>query len=244
MSSRQLVEFIILDIETLDLRGPSSFNHNGRWSLAECTVARLSDFGSNDKVYTARTHLGHLLHPGDHAIGYDVANANLTDSDLEVATHRGMHLPEVILVRKSYEERRRRRRAKGTQRGWKLKRMAVEYAADDEGAGNAGGRGGRGVSAAEMEAADMERFLEELEEDPEMRARVALYRDPEAIHARIQRGGEMDAGEETDGEEDGDVPEVPLEELLDDLAAMQLEEDVGDGYDDESGGGSGHHMVE
>jgi nonsense-mediated mRNA decay protein 3 len=231
MSSRQLVEYIVLDVEGVDPRGPGGYNHNGRWSLAECTLARLSDFGANDKTYTARTHLGHLLHPGDHAMGYDVANANLVDSDFEAAVHRGWSPPDVVLVRKSYEERRRKRRARGARRAWKLKRMSVEYAADDEGgaAAAAGGghqhpqRGGRHVpSAADLEEADLERFMEELEEDPDMRNRVALYRDPAGGGDGVRAGG---AGGEVETDEESEVPEVPLEELLDDLAAMQLEEE-------------------
>ena len=146
MNARQLIEYIVLDVEIIDSRGPTGFNHNGRWSLAECTLARVSDFGSNDRTYTARTHLGHLLHPGDHAVGYDVANANLVGTDLDTALAAGkLSLPDVILVRKSYEEKRRRRKAKGggsSSRPWKLKRMVVEYGADDEGPGGAQGGGG------------------------------------------------------------------------------------------------------
>lgn len=230
MSSRQLVEYIVLDIEVVESRAPTAYNHNGRWSLADCTVARLSDFGSNDRTYVSRTHLGHLLHPGDHAMGYDVGNANLVGDEVEAAMHKGLGLPEVVLVRKSFEDKRRRRRAKGQQRAWKLRRMAVEYAADDEAqqGGHAGQRG-RGLPSHEVEAADMERFLEELEEDPDMRARVALYRDPTAasdVHAAGACHATLppDAAGESD-EDDEDGLEVPLEELLDDLAAMQIEEE-------------------
>lgn len=35
-----------------------------------------------------RTHLGHLLHPGDTAVGYDTGNANLVDPELEKAVHK------------------------------------------------------------------------------------------------------------------------------------------------------------
>ena len=62
-------------------------------------VARASDFGRNDRTLFARTHLGHLLHAGDTALGYDLASANVADSDLEKALERGLVLPDVILVR-------------------------------------------------------------------------------------------------------------------------------------------------
>lgn len=54
-----------------------------------------------------------------------------------------------------------------------------------------------------------------------MRSKMALYRDPayDPVAEAERRAAAM-----TD-DEDGDVPEVPLEELLDDLAGMHLEED-------------------
>ena len=61
-------------------------------------------------------------------------------------------------VRKSYEERRRRRRARGHQRAWKLQRMAVDAAEEPAAAS------GRGRQAARADAprgeADLERFME------------------------------------------------------------------------------------
>jgi len=233
MTSRQLVEFIVLDVKGPNSsKGQAGYNHNGRWSLAECTVAKLSDFGSNDRVYSVRTHLGHLLHPGDHVLGYDTGNANLVSDELDAILQKGRALPEIFLVRKSYEEKRRRRRAKGSQRNWKLRRMAVEYAADDEAghAGQAGHRSNRGQSSQDVEAADMERFLEELEEDPDMRARVALYKssldtkEGGLRHDSLHDSLPADDDEEQESDDD-DALSIPLEELLDDLAAMQIEEE-------------------
>lgn len=218
MTSRQMTEFIVLDIEPVQSRSHHNF---GKFQLAECVVARLSDFGSNDQTYTTLTHLGHVLHPGDHAVGYDVANANLVDSNLENAEHKGFQLMDVVLVRKSYEEKRKKRRSKGASRNWKLKRMVAEY--DDE---DTGGKGKNGQSAAEIEARDMERFLEELEEDPDMRSRVAIYRDENAMNTPKYH----EAGSDSD---DSDIPQIPLEELLDDLAAMQIEEDEQGSRDDQ-----------
>ena len=40
------------------------YQNQGRWILSEVQVAKESDFGRNDKVYFAKTHLGHLLNPG------------------------------------------------------------------------------------------------------------------------------------------------------------------------------------
>ena len=54
-------------------------------------------------------------------------------------------------MRKSYEEKRRRRRKRGEARPWRLKRMAVEY----NGPSTAAAR-----KVEEREGADMERFME------------------------------------------------------------------------------------
>ncbi len=55
---------------------------------------------------------------------------------------------------------------------------------------------------------------QELEEDPELRSKIAIYKDPDYVHHDAM----------TDGDEE-EVPEIPLEELLDDLTALQIAED-------------------
>ena len=45
-----------------------------------------------------RTHLGHLLHPGDNALGYDMSTSNVVNPDLEAAVDKGFAMPDVILV--------------------------------------------------------------------------------------------------------------------------------------------------
>ena len=227
LSAKQLMDFTVLDIEPV---GPPQPGRGG-YQLADATVARTSDLGRNDTVLTCRTHLGALLRPGDTALGYDVASANLCEPELErYGPALAERLPDVILVRKSYAARRRARREKGTasQRAWTLRRLALEAAGGGGGGGGgAGGEeeaapsgGGRNAHLAARRAAEEEAFLEELEEDAELRARVALYKArhpgaPAAAAAAPQRRRGGGGGGETD--DDDDVPEVPLEELLDEL---------------------------
>ena len=62
-------------------------------------------------------------------------------------------------VRKSYEEKRKRRRARGQKRPWRLKRMAMEL--DDEASGAPGrGREQRGGPGGTRREQDMERFMQ------------------------------------------------------------------------------------
>ena len=71
-------------------------------------------------------------------------------------------------------------------------------------------------------------FLQELEEDPEMRSKVALYKDSAHRPAPAQ---DIDAM--TEGDDEDDLPEIPLEELLDDMNALQLEENAQGRHSDE-----------
>lgn len=58
-------------------------------------------------------------------------------------------------VRKSYEEKRRRRKVRGEQRAWKLKRMAMEL---EEEPGTTGR--GRDARNAPRHEQDLERFMQ------------------------------------------------------------------------------------
>ena len=66
--------------------------------------------------------------------------------------------------------------------------------------------------------------MQELEEDPEMRSKVALYRDPAHSPAAAQQNRQDAMTDGDDDEDENDLPEIPLEELLDDMNALQLEE--------------------
>ena len=200
MSSRQLTEFVVLDVEA----DWSHTSHRGRCVYADVVVARQKDFGRNDNSFHTRTHLGAHLQPGDVVLGYDVANANLNDD--EVATYPDSAIMDVVLVRKSFKEARARRRLrKGKKRNWRLKRLDAEEEEEPT------VRKGRAGASRDNEEAEMESFLEELEEDGDMRARINLYRASQGLTTPS----------ETDTEEE--VPKVPLEELLDDLTIQDMD---------------------
>ncbi|KAK4035046.1 NMD3 family-domain-containing protein [Parachaetomium inaequale] len=115
--STELVEFVVMDIEPTGQR-------KGKWVLGEAIVARASDLGVNDKTYFARTHLGTLLRPGDSAMGYMLSGANFNSDSLDAIENSrayGSTIPDVVLVKKHYANRRKNKR-----RNWKLKRMAKD----------------------------------------------------------------------------------------------------------------------
>ncbi|KAJ1935646.1 ribosome-binding protein, partial [Kickxella alabastrina] len=197
-SMRDLKEFYVLDVELLGQR-------HGRYALADITIQRMADVGKNDNEIIVRSHLGNLLNYGDTVLGYDLATANVNNKNFE--SLNSDDVPAVVLVKKSYPERRRKRK----QRNWKLKSLTK----DD------GDLAPKKQDQDKLEA-DFETFLRDLEEDPELRQNINLYKDPNTIAARPQN-----AMEESDMEDDGEeLPEVPLDELLEDLK-------IGSGSDDD-----------
>ncbi|KAG5363514.1 60S ribosomal export protein [Yarrowia sp. B02] len=196
----RLQEFVVLDIEPL---GPVK----GKFALADATVARVGDMGRNDTTYNIRTHLGGVLHPGDSAYGYFLATSNFNNAYWDELDKE--NLPDVILVKKHYPGRRKKR-----NRHWKLKRMALEHNLEDD----------PKVTKNDLDKAerDYEQFLQELEEDTELRGTVNLYkRTAPQMPALPKTGDEMDASDE-EGE---GVPEIGVDELLDDLEDMSLGQD-------------------
>ena len=193
--TQELVEFIVMDIEP-------TVHQKGKWKLAEATVARASDLGVNDRSYFTRTHLGHLLQPGDSAMGYLLSGANFNNPEyeaIEESSTYGSTLPDVVLVKKHFPNRRKNRR-----RNWRLRRMDKD-------------EGELLPKKADQERMDREyeMFLRDVEEDEELRAAMALYKSQ-------KNDDEMSVQETDDG--DDDVPQVNMDELLDDFDELRVED--------------------
>lgn len=198
----QLVEFIVLDVE------PTGIS-KGKRVLADITVARASDLGVNDQEYYVRSHLGALCHAGDSVMGYFIANSNY-NSDLFDGLNTD-HIPDVVLVKKLYRRKTRK------NRNWKLKRMAKEHK-DIDASQDYSSR----TQKQEMERAerDYEVFLQELEEDAELRQSVNLYKSGKLPAPGVPT--------ELDEEEEEDVPQIDIDELLDELDEMTLDDGTAD----------------
>eukprot|EP01103_Thecamoeba_quadrilineata_P012138 TRINITY_DN305_c0_g1_i1.p1 TRINITY_DN305_c0_g1~~TRINITY_DN305_c0_g1_i1.p1 ORF type:complete len:521 (-),score=81.61 TRINITY_DN305_c0_g1_i1:54-1508(-) len=206
-NSRQLVNYIVLDVVPL---GPTL----GKFALADVQVAKESDFGVNDIQYLGRTHLGNYLKPGDNALGYDFANMNFNDDAIdELKRHSKTQLPDFILVKKHFINRRKKQKP----RFWKLKDLPMEEAEPIR------------KNEKIKHDNDYEKFLQDIEEDPELRAQIDLYKTSDAEHVLNAAEGIMeDEGEE----EEEDFPEVKLDELLEDLT-LNDDDDQEDGDGDE-----------
>ncbi|KAG2175949.1 hypothetical protein INT44_000427 [Umbelopsis vinacea] len=196
-SMKNMIEYYVLDVEPL---GPV----RGKHVLADVHVARMSDFGRNDTAFIARSHMGALLNPGDSVMGYDLSRSNFNDDNFNALNQN--ELTDVILVRKSYPNRRK----KTKQRSWKLKQLGKE---EEE-------MLPRKQDQARIEN-DLELFMRDLEEDPEMRSTINIFKNQVV---QENKDISMDADEEL-SEEEEDFPEVSLEEMLDEMNLQDGEPD-------------------
>uniref|UniRef100_A0A7N8WSX3 60S ribosomal export protein NMD3 n=1 Tax=Mastacembelus armatus TaxID=205130 RepID=A0A7N8WSX3_9TELE len=128
----------------------------GSHTLAEVWVQKTSEMDSNQQYY-CRTFLGHLLNIGDLVLGFDFANSNINDEYLNKMNPH--HVPDVVLIKKSYDRSRRIKR-----RNWKLQELARE---------------GDGMDTDDER--QYQDFLEDLEEDEALRKNVNIFRDASKI---------------------------------------------------------------
>ncbi|KAF9005414.1 RNA binding protein [Cyathus striatus] len=252
-STTDLVEFTVLDVEP----DRTKQGRGGRWLGADSQVALASAFRSNTKagipedemmdyeaqgdantIFHTRTHLGSILQPGDAVMGYHLTNSNF-NSELFAALPTDT-IPDVILVRKSYPNRRKKSKA----RNWRLRSIAKEAGEEGETSnarGVVGRMGGRDRKKVEE---DYELFLRDLEEDPELRQGINLYKATAAADVNMgegeKKGGKRKGGQyamevderdrevaETTDEEvepEPDFPEVKLDELLETFDELTLGE--------------------
>ncbi|KAK4151797.1 putative nonsense-mediated mRNA decay protein [Chaetomidium leptoderma] len=196
-----MVEFVVMDIEPTGLR-------KGKWVLGEATVARASDLGVNDTTYFARTHLGTLLRPGDSVMGYLLSGSNFNSEAFDAIENSRAHgstIPDVVLVKKHYPNRRKNKR-----RNWKLKRMTKDE----------GDLLPKANDQTRLEA-EYEMFLRDVEEDGELRAALALYKDTKK--KKQQDPDAMSIAETEMTVDDG--PKINMEELLDDFDELEIKDD-------------------
>lgn len=131
-------------------------------------------------------------------MGLDLKSANVNEENFEKLEQKDRgNIPDVILVKKLFGDKMSRNR----KRQWKLRRLAVEDLSD----GSTANR-------------DFNDFMEDLEEDPISRINVNIYKDTDKMANMMAI--------DTDEVDDDALPQVTLQEMLDDLAiADDKEED-------------------
>lgn len=117
--------------------------------------------------FTSTTHLGHLLKHGDSVLGYDLTSLN--NEELSSITHQ-KYVPDVLIVRKYYGVK---------QRIWKLKRLNIQ----EDSELIAKEKKGKNNNSVDLDQ-DMNAFMEEIEQDKQLRSKINLYKNEKAFEAK------------------------------------------------------------
>ncbi|RZC39523.1 60S ribosomal export protein NMD3 [Asbolus verrucosus] len=188
---KQLVEYVVMDIEPIMDKDRRTFPGQGAVSnkhvLADIWVVRASELGLSDGTIHTRTHLGHVLKPGDYVLGYNIGDSNINDVHFDKLDKS--NVPDVLLVKKYYDRSQRKKR-----RIWKLKHLAEED------------------TALITDTKDYNEFLDDLEEDPDLRQNINIFKDS-------TKQIPVDSSEEIEE----NVPQITLAEMLDDLVIDDVE---------------------
>jgi len=237
-----LTQFVILNIDTeiQDVNESKAAKRN-KFKFAEVEVQRV--YETTGKTYFTYTHLGESLNFDDTVLAYDLESANLKDEQMSELEKSKKRIPEVIIVRKTYPRTREKRKQK--KRTWKLKHFAVQKGTtiDDieeakEKAVKAGGKKAAKISKKlkkeekhlDSKNQDYEIFLQDLEEDKELRSQIKLYKNEEVKQDSKSKRQEIKKDEKKDTKEpmESAKDEEPLkanEETAEDLGAKENAED-------------------
>ncbi|EEB15514.1 Nonsense-mediated mRNA decay protein, putative [Pediculus humanus corporis] len=187
-SPPQMIEFVVIEIDVINANEKQRFKGQGAIShkhlLADVWVVKASELGINENTIHTRTHLGAILKPGDSVLGYNLADFNVNDDNFDKLKEND--LPDVILIKKYYGERSARKRL----RNWKLKHLNED------------------ATNFNKTSDEFEEFLEDLEEDPNYRQNINIYKVEKSETTIPVTYDEMD---------DPAFPRITLAEMLDDL---------------------------
>merc|ERR1712226_1826018 len=192
-----LKEYMVMDVEP---RTPpkTSGVKSRRHELSQVWIVPTDKLGSADQsnwIFVS-THLGKLFNTGDLCMGFDVKNSNVSEInwDLYKSKTGDDKIPDVIIIRKSHGNNWKRHK----RRQWKVERLDVvetESRIDD-------------TDAKEQQ---MLEFLNEVEEDEEIKKGVKVYRnEQERLETESQAANDEDDIAE-------DCPELEVEEMLESL---------------------------
>ncbi len=139
-TSTQLIEYTVIgEMEDILLK-------KKEYCLGMVQVCKTSELGHSDSIKTVKCHFAHYLQSGDTVLGYDLANSNVSDENLE--QYKQLQIEDVILVKKVETMEKE-------NRIFQLKNWKMQF---DE---------------------DYEEFLNELENDPQLRQSILLFKNPQ-----------------------------------------------------------------
>lgn len=197
-------EFLVVDVQAdrdMASKMHTTFN-NFEFKFAHVDVQLIE----NGELRFTDCYFGNILKHGDVVLGYDVKNMSIYE-DLKMMGQK--IIPDVVLIRKEYPEKKHRKRL------WKLKRMDIEK----------GELTAKKAKKADDGDVDMEELMNELEQNKGMRKNVDIIRDEKAIKERKKEiklkmkgkeAGENMAEEKEDMDiEVDDIPDALLDDKED-----------------------------
>lgn len=208
MTRNQLTEFIVIDIDTPEFDpNESRAIRREHFRCVQVELQRVSDIGKSDQTYLVHTHLGEILNHNDSVMCYDLVNANFSEDITEGLQAMKKDAPDVVVVKKHFPRMRRKNR----KRYWKLERMPMkdetgmmeEDAAEEEEKkeGKKAKRKNKKSKKKNKQEIDHERefeeFLREIEEDPELRSTINMYKDKKNIDELEAKLASMNLGDKT-----------------------------------------------
>ncbi len=146
----ELASFTVLDITSVAGYVSKEGESQSMW---EVEIAPEEDF---TVTYNLRTHIGKGLDVGDSVQGYVLATANFNEEGCDVDS-----LPEVVIVKRLQERAERKKKLK-------LKSLVAHEGKIDDDGGEEAEEDGAGA------AEEVDMFLEELEEDEDLRRQLQI----------------------------------------------------------------------
>lgn len=176
----RLTEFRIINIEDVEFDvNTSRAAAKQKFAMVRVEVCRADDYGQHDKTFLINTHLGRFIDYNDTVLGYDLNQMTMQElEDYENDSSNKKKLPDIVLVRKCFPKIRKRQNT----RIWKLEHLEKEGINDNNIWEGKKGKKNKGAEQADAKMdADYNDFLQDIEEDPEMRQNINLYRDDDVI---------------------------------------------------------------
>ncbi|CAI2387566.1 unnamed protein product [Moneuplotes crassus] len=186
----QAIAYVVRNIDNADFDvNESRAAKRNKFKFAEVEVQRYSEVGVNDQTYFSYTHLGEMLTYDDTVLGYDLESANFSDEQRDLLENKKKQTPDVVLIRKGYPKTRAKRKNK--KRKWKLKHLKADKQEDIDFLDHLKSKAPKGSKKAAKHSKkvkkeeksiankniDYELFLQDLEEDREMRGQVNIYKE-------------------------------------------------------------------
>ena len=181
---------------------------------------RNSEKEENKEIIEIRSFLGRKMHPGDVYYGYDLTRINLSDEDEEFLLKKKGKRPDIILVKKKYNN---------YKRIFKLKQLKRDLDDENEESeeekevntkkkvkkiNKKKGKHSNNKNKNKNNDKDRDEFLKDVGTNKEMREFINMYKDPKALEELNKQMDNLGIDQKDLNDSDLDIK---YDELLDDV---------------------------